>query len=199
MGRSWVVLLVLAVVLGGMLVAWVAGSRDGLLQEIKLLEVMTASGTVGAVVVALWLSSVQDRKDRLKQAAVAELFRRMLVGNILAAWSDLQTLRMACARSDLDGLKTYLRGPRAGFSFDALDGHVEKATALDHPDLVVVAEIYSHLQVITHEGRVWRGLLAGQEDLDSLTRIVGAIEKLFSLFEATPWISASLPRRETGR
>nr|WP_249364023.1 hypothetical protein [Bordetella trematum] len=182
-----------------MLVAWVAGSRDGLLQEIKLLEVMTASGTVGAVVVALWLSSVQDRKDRLKQAAVAELFRRMLVGNILAAWSDLQTLRMACARSDLDGLKTYLRGPRAGFSFDALDGHVEKATALDHPDLVVVAEIYSHLQVITHEGRVWRGLLAGQEDLDSLTRIVGAIEKLFSLFEATPWISASLPRRETGR
>ncbi|AZY51008.1 hypothetical protein C0J09_14515 [Bordetella avium] len=193
---GWLTLLVLALGLGLLLLERIFDSSLGLSQEVKFLEVMTASGTVGAVVVALWLSFVQARKEQRKEAAVAELFQRMLVGNILAAWSDLTLLHTAAVQRDLPGLEQYLRSARAGFFFDALQAHVDKATTLSHTDLVAVANIYGALQVIDHEVRVWRRMTGVEADLDSLTRIVQTIEQLFQTFDSIPWIRRALPRRD---
>ncbi|OZI77736.1 hypothetical protein [Bordetella genomosp. 12] len=190
----WLVLLLLAIGLGLVLLHRVAINNGTLPQEIKLLELMTASGTVGAVIVALWLSFVQRREQALANAAVAELFQRMLVGNILAAWSDLLLLREVCARTDLDGLRQYLRSARAGLYFDALHAHIEKSTTLPHADLVVVANIYGYIQLIEHETRAWHRMGQQDDDLESLARLVQTTAQLFATFANTPWIRSELPR-----
>ncbi|OWT61703.1 hypothetical protein [Candidimonas nitroreducens] len=77
----------------GCLVGWLLGARPGFLAKIDWLNAMTAFGTVGSVMLALWLALSDGRERAQWRAREAVIVRWMIsaeIGNIAATVDDLK-------------------------------------------------------------------------------------------------------------
>ena len=77
----------------GCLLGWLLGAQPGLLAKVDWLNAMTAFGTVGSVMLALWLALSDGRERaqwRTREAVIVRWMISAEIGNVAATIDDLR-------------------------------------------------------------------------------------------------------------
>lgn len=136
---GWWVSIALACLIAGFAFGWLWGSRSGSIADVKLLDVMTAFGTVGAVAVSLYLSRQQLRVRRQEQIDIASLHAARIALRLRRYIEEVNSIVVDCELST-DSILMHARDSLLDH-VDALDAGV---TSEDLARLVALPNRAAH-------------------------------------------------------
>lgn len=144
----------------GFVLGWAWDKRPGALQGVSILDVMTAFGTVGAVLVALYVSFGESRAKTLQRLSRSDLYRGMLVSGMAGVWDSvveiynlIEALNEDClSQQRALRLKNISNQSNDIFFVDALVDHIAMAESLPAQEMQRVTSLHGYMKMLQRLG-----------------------------------------------